>query len=56
MKDFEPSDMLRLQLNSKAEEFFYEEVDELPAKVRGAFYVEGGSKKKIDFEVIGPDQ
>ena len=54
MKDFEPADMLRMTLDPRTVEEMYQEVIAVPTKVRGAFYLEGGNKKKIDFEITGP--
>jgi hypothetical protein len=44
MSDFEPSDMLTINIPSRTDETFYEEVVEVPSKVRGAYYIGSGDK------------
>lgn len=54
MSDFEPSDMLTINIPSRTDEIFYEHIQEVPSKVRGAYYIGSGEKKLIDFWVIDP--
>lgn len=54
MSDFEPSDMLTINIPSRTDEIFYEFISETPSKVRGAYYIGSGEKKLIDFWVIDP--
>ena len=55
MSDFEPADLLTVQIQSRGEEIFYENVIEVPSKVRGAYYIGNGDRKLIDFWCVYPD-
>jgi hypothetical protein len=44
MTDFEPSDMLTINIPSRQDEIFYELISEIPSKVRGAYYIGSGEK------------
>jgi hypothetical protein len=44
MGDFEPSDMLTINIPSRTDEIFYEQIVEVPSKVRGAYYIGSGEK------------
>ena len=44
MTDFEPSDMLTINIPSRTDEIFYEYIEEVPSKVRGAYYIGSGEK------------
>lgn len=54
MNDFEPSDMLTINIPSRTDEVFYEYITETPSKVRGAYFIGSGEKKLIDFWIIDP--
>ena len=54
MSDFEPADMLTIQIPSRGEEVFYENVVNVPTLIRGAYYIGSGDKKLIDFWVVSP--
>lgn len=54
MSDFEPSDMLTINIPSRTDEIFYEYIQEIPSKVRGAYYIGSGEKKLIDFWIVDP--
>lgn len=54
MADFEPADMLTIQIASRAEEVFYEDIVTSPTRVRGAWYIGSGDKKVLDFWIIDP--
>lgn len=54
MTDFEPADMLTINIPSRTDETFYEQITEVPSKVRGAYYIGSGEKKLIDFWIIDP--
>ena len=56
MHDFEPSDLLTITVPSRTEEVFYEQVEEVPSKIRGAFYIGSGEKKKMDFWIVKPSE
>lgn len=55
MADFEPSDMLTIQIPSRGQETFYENIQTTPSRVRGAWYIASGDKKKIDFWIVDPN-
>jgi hypothetical protein len=44
MSDFEPSDMLTVNIASRTDDTFYENIVEVPSKVRGAYYIGSGEK------------
>ena len=52
MADFEPSDMLTIEIPNRGEEIFYEAILDVPSRVRGAYYIGSGDKKTIDFWII----
>jgi len=54
MTDFEPSDMLTINIPSRTDETFFEYITEVPSKVRGAYYIGSGEKKLVDFWIIDP--
>lgn len=54
MSDFEPEDMLTIMIPSRQEEVFYEHIEVVPSKVRGAWYIGSGDKKIIDFWIVDP--
>lgn len=55
MSDFEPSDMLTINIPSRNDEIFYEYISEVPSRVRGAYYIGSGEKKLIDFWIVDPE-
>lgn len=55
MNDFEPEDMLTIQIASRQVETFYEYISTVPSKIRGAWYIGSGDKKIIDFWVVHPN-
>ena len=54
MADFEPEDMLTINIAGRREEIFYENIIKTPSFVRGAYYIGSGDKKTIDFWVVTP--
>ena len=44
MSNFEPSDILTINIASRTDEVFYDLVTEIPTKIRGAYFVGSGEK------------
>ena len=54
MEDFEPSDLLTVQIGSRQDQIFKENVVNTPTRVRGAWFIAHGDKKVIDFWIVEP--
>ena len=51
MSDFVPADMVSFECLARSNFSFFEHVDHVPTKVRGAFFVSHTSASDISFEV-----
>lgn len=55
MLDFVPSDMVTFELAARGTEEFYEMIEIVPSKVRGAFFVSSKETKDLDMTITAPD-
>ena len=51
MSDYEPEYVVMINIPYKSKEIYYEDIQNTPADVRGAFLTDEDKKEKIDFEV-----
>lgn len=56
MQGFVPADMITFELNPRATEEFFEEVDVLPSFIRGAWFVSSSESRDIDFSILDPSK
>lgn len=54
MADFVPADLVSFEIPPRGQEEFFEVIDELPSKVRGAFFVSSKETKDIDLVIYDP--
>eukprot|EP01017_Pseudomicrothorax_dubius_P038836 TRINITY_DN587_c0_g2_i1.p1 TRINITY_DN587_c0_g2~~TRINITY_DN587_c0_g2_i1.p1 ORF type:complete len:291 (+),score=100.22 TRINITY_DN587_c0_g2_i1:177-1049(+) len=54
MSDFTPSDMVTFELPGNEEEVFYEKIDTVPSRIRGAYFVSSSENSDIDFVITDP--
>ena len=55
MKDFTPSDLVTFELGPRNQEDFWEVIETVPSRVRGAFFVSSQETRDIDLTILGPD-
>lgn len=56
MTDFVPADLVSFEIAPRGHEEFYEVIDDLPSKVRGAFFVSSKETKDIDLVIYDPSK
>ncbi len=54
MRDYEPDYVYMIPVNYKKREVFYESIDKVPTRLRGAVLLDDESKENIDFQVYSP--
>ena len=54
MSDFVPADLVTFEVSPRGHEEFYETIEDLPSKVRGAYFVSGKETKDVDFVIYDP--
>jgi len=54
MKDFVPADMMTFDLPARSEEEFFETIDVIPSKVRGAWFIASGEKPDVELTIKDP--
>ncbi len=54
MTDFVPADLVSFEIAPRGHEEFYEVIDDIPSKVRGAFFVSSKETKDIDLVIYDP--
>ncbi len=55
MSDYEPDYVYMIPLNYKTKEYYYENITNVPARLRGAFLTDEEKKDRVEFEIIGPN-
>lgn len=55
MRDYEPMYVYMIPVKKKGAESFYETINKVPARVRGAYLTETNKKDKIEFIILSPD-
>lgn len=54
MSDFVPADLVTFEVAARGHEEFFELIDDLPSKVRGAFFVSSKETKDVDLVIYDP--
>lgn len=54
MWDYEPDYVYMVPLEFKTKEMYYENITNVPARIRGAFIIDDDRNEHIDFEIKGP--
>lgn len=54
MSDYEPDFVYMLQVDYKKKEIFYETIEKVPARIRGAFLVDDVYYDEIEFRIYSP--
>ena len=54
MSDYEPDYVYMIPLSYRVKEVYYENITNVPARLRGAFLTDEEKKDRIDFEIVGP--
>lgn len=54
MRDYESTYVYMIPVAYKSSQIFYENITTVPARVRGAFILDEGSKDKIEFKIKSP--
>jgi hypothetical protein len=52
MSDYEPDYVYMIPIAYKAKEVFFEQITNVPARIRGAFLTDDEKKDKIDFAIL----
>ena len=55
MTDYEPDYVYMIPLNVDSKEEYFEKIDSLPSKFRGAFMTDEDKDNSIDFQIYDPD-
>ena len=56
MSDYDSDYVYLLPIKFKTKEIYYENITQVPARLRGAYIIDEESKNKIDFEILDPDK
>ena len=54
MADYEPEYVYMTQLRYKTKETYYETIDTVPVKMKGAIIIDEDKEDHIDFQIIDP--
>jgi hypothetical protein len=54
MSDFKASDLITFEIPARTREMFYEEIDLMPSKIRGAWFVNNDENDRLDFHILNP--
>lgn len=54
MSDFKASDLITFEIGGRSREVFYEDIDLIPSKIRGAWFVNSDENSFIDFHIMNP--
>ena len=55
MADYEPDYVYMIPLKYKTKETYYEVIETVPVKIKGAFMTDEDKEDHIDFKIIDPD-
>ncbi|CAG9330832.1 unnamed protein product [Blepharisma stoltei] len=55
MVGFVPSDMVTFELPARGEEIFFENIDIIPSKIRGAWFITSKESKDVEFSILDPN-
>ncbi|CAG9316169.1 unnamed protein product [Blepharisma stoltei] len=55
MVGFVPSDMVTFELPARGEEIFFETIDVIPSKIRGAWFITSKESRDIEFSIMNPN-
>jgi hypothetical protein len=55
MSDYEPDYVFMIPLRYKNKQTFYETIETVPVKIRGAYMTDEDKENHIDFKIVDPD-
>jgi hypothetical protein len=55
MSDYEPDYVYMIPLGYKTQELYFENITQVPARIRGAFLTDEEKRDMIDFQIVGPN-